>query len=111
VAFAPVNDDFNDFCTRVQNVESDVEKKMLSGYIAEPNCELHCLVIACDLKRNRKTLEPPLEKFIMDLFSKLYLRCGDFTGLSKPTKESKLASKVMQRALAITKTAGKDKSE
>jgi DNA repair ATPase RecN len=95
----------------VQNLEADIEKKILLGYTAEPTCELHCLVIACDLKRNRKTIEPPLDKYITDLFAKLYLRCGDFEVLAKPTKESKLTSKVMQRTLAITKIAGKDKGE
>jgi VIT1/CCC1 family predicted Fe2+/Mn2+ transporter len=44
-----------------------------------------------------------------DISSELYLQTGKFTPLAKPVKEAKISAKVLQRALAISRTIGKDK--
>jgi hypothetical protein len=111
ISFVDTNDEFKRFCGNVTQILPEVEKKMQRGYFNGPSSEMYCLAVACDLKRNRKTLEPILEKFILDLYAKLYLAADISPPPPKPSKEVKLASKVMQRALAITKTVGKEKNE
>jgi hypothetical protein len=76
---------------------------MKLDYKADDSCELHILSMACDLERQRKGYDKDLESLIIGLYVKLYLKTKDFETLQKPTKSDKMASRIITRALAITR--------
>ena len=99
-------------CVKKSVIDPDVENSIIQGYNSNIRSDLHSLVIACDLKRSRKTVEHDLDKFIQALYAKLYLtvRCDPTVGI--PAKDGKKvdAKYLLVRALLITRIA-KDAAE
>ena len=103
----PNDQSFRKLTETVPFIDPDVEKIMIDNYEAREENEMYRLVLVCDLKRARKQCEVALEKFILNLYSRLYLQAlGDVTLKSNqvlPEKEAKMTGKVLQRAMHLTK--------
>jgi len=105
----PNEQSFKDLVESISVIDSDVEKSITKSYEANESNELFRLCIACDLKRSRKQCEVALEKFILNVYSKLYLEAlGPIqtkkSQMNSSEKETKMAGKILQRALHLTKS-------
>ena len=117
----PNDQSFKFLVESVSVIDSDVEKSITQSYEANESNELFRLCIVCDLKRSRKQCEVALEKFILNMYSKLYLQAlGPIpvksTQVSSDVKstqekETKMAGKILQRALHLTKSISPKESK
>ena len=110
----PCDQSFKALVESVSIIDPDIEKNITNNYVANESNELFRLCIVCDLKRSRKQCEVALEKFILNLYSKLYLEAIGPISAKKSQisseKETKMAGKILQRALHLTKSLSpKDK--
>lgn len=93
-------------------IDTEIEKKIIQGYVSGQPGPLFNLIIACDLQRSQKHEE--LERFIVLLYARLYMEKMEpllVPGKMFAGKEVKLRNRIMQRALAMTKVAGSQKAE
>ena len=111
----PNDQSFKFLVESVSVIDSDVEKSITQSYEANESNELFRLCIVCDLKRSRKQCEVALEKFILNMYSKLYLQAlGPIPVKSTQVsseKETKMAGKILQRALHLTKSISPKESK
>ncbi|KAJ3276344.1 Histone transcription regulator 3 [Terramyces sp. JEL0728] len=95
-------------------IDPETEKRI--QITTKPKTDFHSLVLACELKRSRKSVEPALEKFILNLYCKLYLEASK-TEISEPAVKPKkssskdLSKNIMARALAVTKNVKEQPDE
>lgn len=107
-SYTKVSDqDFKEMSVK-STIDPEIEKRI--AVTTKPKTDFHSLHLACELKRSRKSVEPALEKFILNLYCKLYLEASKTETIqtdpaSKPKKSSAkdLSKNIMARALAITK--------
>ena len=90
-------------CSRFSNLTDDVEEEILKNYDGSEICDIYWLAVACDLKKISRGDYQPLDEFITNLYSKLYLATGVSSVPGKPISVSAMSKKCLIRAGAITK--------
>jgi hypothetical protein len=98
-----------------QAPDPEVEKRFLGGFAIDPSNDLYRIVIAYDLKL--KKAAEILEKILTTTYAKLYMSVyvpviyPDSTITAPKIKETKILSKILQRAAIVGKSVMKEKSE
>ncbi|KAI8899694.1 hypothetical protein BC833DRAFT_353331 [Globomyces pollinis-pini] len=102
--------DITRFCKHVSSCDIEVEKRMIDGN--QRSTDLTNLVLSCELKKQRKSRESALDRFIANLYAKLYWAACESLFLSEqkplpvaranPLSEDKIREKLVVRAIRLT---------